>query len=104
MAMTVQMNIAEAKAKLSELVARAEAGEEVVIARDGVPAVALKPVEAPAQRPRRLGFLSHLGPVVVIDPNWEETSEEDLRAAEGDADDPLLRDFGAAAKRSKRKP
>mgnify|MGYP000942720309 CR=1 FL=1 len=31
--MTVQMNIAEAKAKLSELVARAEAGEEVVVAK-----------------------------------------------------------------------
>lgn len=39
----VQMNIAEAKAKLSELVARAEAGEEVIIARDGKPAVVLKP-------------------------------------------------------------
>lgn len=38
------MNIAEAKAKLSELVARAEAGEEVTIARDGKPVVSLKPV------------------------------------------------------------
>lgn len=63
--MAVQMNIAEAKAKLSELVARAEAGEEVVIARDGKPAVVLKPAvgEASALRPRRLGFLAHLGPV-----------------------------------------
>jgi prevent-host-death family protein len=33
--MTIQVNIAEAKAKLSELVARAEQGEEVVIARHG---------------------------------------------------------------------
>ena len=35
----MQMNIAEAKAKLSELVAAAERGEEVVIARGGHPVV-----------------------------------------------------------------
>jgi len=35
--MTVQMNVAEAKAKLSELISRAEAGEEVVIARGNAP-------------------------------------------------------------------
>ena len=44
----VQMNIAEAKAKLSELVARAEAGEEVIIARDGKPVVVLKPAKGHA--------------------------------------------------------
>jgi prevent-host-death family protein len=37
----MQMNIAEAKAKLSELVAAAESGEEVIIARGGQPAVRL---------------------------------------------------------------
>jgi prevent-host-death family protein len=37
--MAIQVNIAEAKAKLSELIARAEAGEEVVIARHGKPSV-----------------------------------------------------------------
>ena len=35
--MTIQMNVAEAKAKLSELISRAEAGEEVVIARGAEP-------------------------------------------------------------------
>lgn len=35
----MQMNIAEAKAKLSELVAAAERGEEVVLARGGHPVV-----------------------------------------------------------------
>lgn len=34
----------QAKTQLSALVARAEAGEEVVIARDGSPAVRLMPV------------------------------------------------------------
>ena len=56
--MTIQMNIAQAKAKLSELVARAEAGEEVIIARDGKPVVALTPRVAPR---RRLGVWDHLG-------------------------------------------
>ena len=36
---TMQMNIAEAKAKLSELIAAAERGEEVVLARGGHPVV-----------------------------------------------------------------
>jgi len=54
--MTIQMNIAQAKARLSELVARAEAGEEVIIARDGKPAVVLTPRNAPAPQKRRLGI------------------------------------------------
>lgn len=35
----MQMNIAEAKAKLSELIAAAERGEEVILARGGHPVV-----------------------------------------------------------------
>lgn len=57
------MNIAEAKSKLSELVARAEAGEEVVIARNGRPAVRLVAApsldESPQRRP--IGLWDHLG-------------------------------------------
>jgi prevent-host-death family protein len=61
----VKMNIAEAKAKLSELVARAEAGEEVIIARDGVPVALILPANdfAPGAKPQPLGFLAHLGPL-----------------------------------------
>lgn len=54
------MNIAEAKSKLSELVARAEAGEEVVIARNGKPSVRLQPVEPARKAPRVLGAWDHL--------------------------------------------
>jgi prevent-host-death family protein len=59
--MTIRMNIAEAKAKLSELVARAEAGEEVIIARDGKPAVTLQPAATRGKR-RVLDVWAHLGP------------------------------------------
>lgn len=54
------MNIAEAKSKLSELVARAEAGEEVVIARNGKPRVRLQPVGPAARRKPQLGVWEHL--------------------------------------------
>ena len=42
--MTIQMNIAEAKAKLSRLISASLRGEEVVIDRDGKPQVRLTPV------------------------------------------------------------
>jgi prevent-host-death family protein len=62
---TIQVNIAEAKARLSELVAMAEAGEEVVLARNGKPVVTLSPRKtttdraAPGRRP--IGLWDHLG-------------------------------------------
>jgi prevent-host-death family protein len=42
--MTIHVNIAEAKAKLSSLVKASLRGEEVVIDRDGKPQVRLTPV------------------------------------------------------------
>ncbi len=80
--MTIQINIAEAKAKLSELVARAEAGEKVIIARAGKPSVALTPVaEEPRAGERRLGAWAHLGkledPYLFLrpDPELEEAAD-----------------------------
>jgi len=43
-----QVGMHEAKTHLSQLVERAEAGEEVIIARRGRPAVRLVPVTAPS--------------------------------------------------------
>lgn len=57
----MQMNVAEARAKLSQLLAAVDAGEEVVIARDGVPAARLVPVARPSVR---LGLLQG-----IVDPN-----------------------------------
>lgn len=69
------MNIAEAKSKLSELVARAEAGEEVVIARNGKPAVRITAVEPARKAPRVLGAWEHLNinvpDSVFFDPDLE---------------------------------
>ena len=51
------VNMHDAKTKLSELVAAAERGEEIVIARNGIPAVRLVPVAAEFA-PVRLGVLA----------------------------------------------
>lgn len=52
------INMHDAKTQLSDLVARAEAGEEIVIARRNKPAVKLVPVHAPDTAPEawRSGF------------------------------------------------
>jgi len=52
---TAHVNIAEAKAHLSELVDRALSGEEVVIARDGKPLLRLSPLQSPKGKRRRPG-------------------------------------------------
>lgn len=49
-----KVNVYEAKTHLSRLLARAEAGEEIVIARDGEPVARLVPVHPP-RRARRPG-------------------------------------------------
>ncbi|MFP5488326.1 MAG: type II toxin-antitoxin system Phd/YefM family antitoxin [Acidimicrobiia bacterium] len=48
--MSVQVNVQEAKSRLSELLARAERGEEVVIARAGLPIVRLQLVDGTPRR------------------------------------------------------
>jgi prevent-host-death family protein len=52
-------NMHQAKTQLSRLIERALAGEEVIVARNGVPAVRLVPVEAQPKQ-RRLGLLAGL--------------------------------------------
>jgi prevent-host-death family protein len=74
--MTITMNVAEAKAKLSELLDAAAAGDDVVIARAGTPVARLVPVGAPA--PRRLGFLA----VSVDDGLFAPLADDELAAWE----------------------
>jgi len=54
--MSEKVNIYDAKTRLSALVDRAEAGEEIIIARGGRPAARLGPIRPPAikRRPGRL--------------------------------------------------
>lgn len=66
--MTV-VNIYDAKAKLSALVAEAQAGGDVVIARAGRPAVRLVPVGQDAQTRRAPGALKGK---IWISPDFDE--------------------------------
>jgi prevent-host-death family protein len=69
-----------AKTQLSRLIARALAGEEVVIARDTEPAVRLVPVASPAPR-RAPGTLR--GRIRLADDFFAPLTEAELRLYEG---------------------
>lgn len=77
--MTVQINIAEAKAKLSALLDRALAGEDIVIARAGKPLARLVPVTESTPR-RRGAWRGWKAPPEVL---LAQMDPEDLDAAEG---------------------
>lgn len=74
--MTIQVNVQEAKTRLSQILVQAENGEDVVIARDGKPIVRLVPVQAVPLRP--MGFVPGEVPESFFDP----LPEEDLAAWE----------------------
>lgn len=57
------VSAAEAKASLSEYLRRAEAGEEIIVTRNGEPVAKLVPI-----RPRIGGFMH--GEIAEIDPDW----------------------------------
>lgn len=46
--MTIHVNIGEAKTRLSELIAAAKRGEDVIIAKAGLPVARLEPIDADA--------------------------------------------------------
>lgn len=79
--MVVQVNIAEAKAKLSSLLDRALAGEEIIIARAGTPLVRLTPVARGVDRKAGAwrGWAANIPTEVFLAP----MDSEDLDAAEG---------------------
>ncbi len=57
-----QVNLYEAKTRLSALVDEAAAGEEVIIAKNGRPCARLTKLEAAQKRPApQFGTLAHLG-------------------------------------------
>jgi prevent-host-death family protein len=73
------VNMHEAKTTLSRLVERALAGDDVVIARDGKPAVRLVPIK-PAATPRRPGRLRGR---VHMSADFDRTPESVIEEFEG---------------------
>jgi prevent-host-death family protein len=72
-----KVQLHEAKARLSELVDRAQAGEEVVISRHGK-AVAKLVGYRPARRQRRLGILRGK---IKFRKGWDDPLPDDILAA-----------------------
>lgn len=74
--MEERVNIHDAKTRLSELVARAEKGEELTIARAGKPVARLVPIGAAP--PRRFGVMD----LSVPDSFFEPLPEDELASWE----------------------
>ena len=82
--MKSQVTVHEAKTNLSRLIARVEAGEEIIIARRDKPVVKLGLVDEAAQRPKRqFGRLKGL--IKIDDRFFDPLPEEELLAWEGHA-------------------
>ena len=78
------LTIRQAKVGLSKLIARAEAGEEIIIARGSKPVVQLVPLRRAKRRPR---FGALKGKIALPDEFFfDPLPEEELRLWEG-ADD-----------------
>ncbi|RUM94452.1 MAG: hypothetical protein DSZ28_03135 [Thiothrix sp.] len=79
----MNVNIHEAKTRLSELLTRAEAGETVVIARRNKPIAKLVPIspEEAAHEPRPLGLAK--GQVTIHPSFFEPMNDEELALWEG---------------------
>lgn len=56
----MQVSVTEAKAQLTELVRRAEAGDEVILTRHGHPSVRLVPIRSTPNRETRRALLEAL--------------------------------------------
>ncbi len=88
----MRVNVGQAKTNLSQLLARVEAGEDVEIARNGVPVARLVRIE-PQMRPGER-FLSGSGALagqIWISEDFEFSEQElDEMYAEWDEEDKLL--------------
>lgn len=75
------INVYQAKTKLSELIDRAAAGEEIVISRHGRPVARLIAYRPPSLKRRKLGLLA--GKLQVPDDFDDPLPDEVLDAFEG---------------------
>jgi prevent-host-death family protein len=75
------INVYQAKTRLSELLDRAAAGEEIVIARHGRPVALLVAYKPPTRKRRKLGLLA--GKLQVPDDFDDPLPDDVLDAFEG---------------------
>lgn len=74
----IMVNIFEAKAKLSDLLDRAAAGERILICKRNQPVAELRPIAAPRQAPRPVGRAK--GVLTVPPTFFEPLDDADIEA------------------------
>jgi prevent-host-death family protein len=74
----IMVNIFEAKAKLSDLLDRAAAGERILICKRNQPVAELRPIAVPRQTPRPIGKAR--GTLTIPDTFFEPLDADDLEA------------------------
>jgi prevent-host-death family protein len=73
----MEVNVHQAKTQLSKLISAAESGEEVIIARNGKPAVRMVPVRAVAAKSRREMWGAWEGRIALpTDAEWKAMDKE----------------------------
>ena len=77
----IMVNIFEAKAKLSDLLDRAAAGERILICKRNQPVAELRPVAVPRRAPRPIGGAR--GTFTIPDTFFAPLGDEDVEAFEG---------------------
>jgi len=99
----MEVNVHHAKTNLSKLIAAAESGEEVIIARNGKPAVKLVLVAPPVRKSRKHLRGSGIGKLWVAE-DWDspETNLEIQKLFE--ADDPKFDNLPALKPTQKMMP
>lgn len=78
----VTVNVSEARANLSQLLKQVEAGEEVVIARNGEPVAKLVSVPAKQKQGRPEPDIFK-GKILITDSFFDPLPEEELKLWEG---------------------
>lgn len=83
--MSESVTIHQAKTHLSKLVARAEAGEEIVLARGDTPVAKIVPLEPRPKKVRELGWMR--GEVKLDDSFWDPLPDDELALWNGEGAD-----------------
>jgi prevent-host-death family protein len=90
----LNINVHEAKAKLSEYLAAVEAGETVVICRRNVPVAQIVPVPGARSKPRPIGLACDADEAIPAS-FFEPLPDELTRAFNGERPDRLLDSGGS---------
>lgn len=97
--MTIHVNIGDAKTRLSELVAAAVRGEDIVLAKSGAPQVRLVPIAEASEIERARIVAGRRAAFGMFADAFEgfDTSLEALKAARGDPEERFRKKFGDPA-------